>query len=551
MLLMNGASALAIFGAGHAYAQTAALTDLGKVSTSQDVQLFATAISGNGQTVIGYGYPAGISPAANYDTGFYWTQAGGLVELSGVGNGRPSAVNYDGTMIAGQYNSQGFIVDTTAGTITTFGSGYPISILPTGLSRDGSIVIGSEYAPGHGGMPEAFKRTASAGITLLGYLPGGDSDIYRAPPSSQARGISGDGTVIVGSSTFASQPANFGAVQAFRYTDAGGMVGIGFLDGSLTFASSTARGISDDGTVIAGSSTVRDPNTLALRTQAFRWTAAGGMAGLGYVDGGGGTPYSYVNGINGDGSIIVGSSSSPAAPLEGFRWAATGPHAGMQSLAGLLTQGDVDLTGFSALIPTGISVDGQFMSVNSVLSDGNYHGFLVRYIDGGSPLASHPVTLDFPTAPAPRSGFGPTVTTALTAVAPLAGGQVTRMGSLTPDGSTLVGTSTDSTTFGTQGFRWTAAGGTVGLGYLYAGGRFSNAAGISDDGLSVVGASDFDSASATNPRREEGVQVDRDRRHGRPRLPTRCPDIARQQHRNPGSAVTATSSSAAASINFT
>jgi uncharacterized membrane protein len=59
---------------------------------------------------------------------------------------------------------------------------------------------------------------------------------------------------------------------------------------------SSAAGVSADGMVVAGTT----------GNQAFRWTAAGGMVGLGFGAGGIGTE---ANGISGDGLVVVGNTS--------------------------------------------------------------------------------------------------------------------------------------------------------------------------------------------------------------------------------------------------
>src|SRR5499427_7306088 len=64
----------------------------------------------------------------------------------------------------------------------------------------------------------------------LGFLPGRNQ--------SDAHGVNADGTVVVGSSNG----------QAFRWTAASGMVGLGALPPTL----SVARGVNADGTVVVG-----------------------------------------------------------------------------------------------------------------------------------------------------------------------------------------------------------------------------------------------------------------------------------------------------------
>src|SRR2546429_9776176 len=90
----------------------------------------------------------------------------------------------------------------------------------------------------------------------LGFLPGG-GDLR-----SEAYGLSADGTVAVG---FSSSPSG---IQAFRWTAAGGMQGLGTL--AITDPYSDAAAISADGKVIVGES------RLGSSMVAFKWTAADG-----------------------------------------------------------------------------------------------------------------------------------------------------------------------------------------------------------------------------------------------------------------------------------
>ena len=83
------------------------------------------------------------------------------------------------------------------------------------VSADGSTVVGRGLStPGF----EAFRWTQAGGMVGLGDLPGG-------PFRSDAFGVSADGSVVVGRAF----PSNREA--AFRWTQAGGMVGLGDLPG--------------------------------------------------------------------------------------------------------------------------------------------------------------------------------------------------------------------------------------------------------------------------------------------------------------------------------
>jgi probable HAF family extracellular repeat protein len=122
-----------------------------------------------------------------------------------------------------------------------------------------------------------------------------------------AHGVSADGKVVVGISI---NPVS-GLSQAYRWTEARGMVGLGFLPGANQ---SYALGVSADGSVVVGGSNVR-----SYFPQAFHWTAANGMLGLGFLPGGN---YSDAKGISAHGTVVVGSGTTDAVGggLQAVRW---------------------------------------------------------------------------------------------------------------------------------------------------------------------------------------------------------------------------------------
>src|SRR5262245_37318037 len=83
------------------------------------------------------------------------------------------------------------------------------------VSADGSVVVGTRFA---GPSVEAFRWTAATGVVGLGDLPGDTA-------GSNAAAVSADGGVVVGVSGSAS------GQEAFRWTSGGGMVGLGDLPG--------------------------------------------------------------------------------------------------------------------------------------------------------------------------------------------------------------------------------------------------------------------------------------------------------------------------------
>src|SRR4030095_5210836 len=95
----------------------------------------------------------------------------------------------------------------------------------------------------------------------LGDLPGGSV-------TSQANGVSGDGSVVVGGANSST------GGEAYRWTEAEGMVGRGV---PLGFSESSAEAISSDGKVVVGVAFA------GISSEAFRWTETEGMTGLGHL----------------------------------------------------------------------------------------------------------------------------------------------------------------------------------------------------------------------------------------------------------------------------
>jgi probable HAF family extracellular repeat protein len=200
----------------------------------------ATAISGDGGTIVGYSVDA-LGP-----TGFLWTTTSGLRPLTAVsGQPRldlPAAINHDGTVIAGD----GFRWSLIGGRQSL--AQYSLRA----LNPTGSIWVGEDSA----GRPFLSE---SGSIVYLGNFPA--INVFGS-----ARSVSSDGAVVVGYSSFGSE------LMAFRWTAAGGMVALGFLD--PVPGTTVARSVSGDGRIVVGE------GTRSLRNNAFIWTASLGMRDL-------------------------------------------------------------------------------------------------------------------------------------------------------------------------------------------------------------------------------------------------------------------------------
>ncbi|WP_419769052.1 MAG: autotransporter domain-containing protein [Candidatus Marinarcus sp.] len=259
----------------------------------------------------------------------------------------------------------------------------------------------------------------SASMEGLGHLAGSFFSI--------ATGVNSDGSVVVGYSN---------GFEAFRWTQAGGMVGLGDLAGGSF--SSTAYGVNSDGSVVVGHSASTNGG------EAFRWTQEGGMVGLG--DLAGGSFFSLANGVNSDGSVVVGYSNS-ANGYEAFRWTQAGGMVGLGDLAGG-------------------SFDGWASAVNS---DGSVVVGYSSSANGGE-------------------AFRWTQEGGMVGLGDLAGGSFdSEANGVNSDGSVVVGYSSSAN--GGEAFRWTQEGGMVGLGDLAGGSFFSTANGVNSDGSVVVGYS--------------------------------------------------------------
>jgi probable HAF family extracellular repeat protein len=294
-------------------------------------------VSADGSVVVGY---SGSAFTGAFQA-FRWTAAGGMVGLGTLpGTGLLSSyawgVSGDGLTIvgwsSGNGSSQAFRWLLATG-MTGLGDLPGGSFLSTayGTSSDGSTIVG--YGTTTAGVGESGQRAVR-------WPSGGAPQALDSRDSSDANAVSGDGLTIVGNQYFG------GNNQAFRWTLATGMVGLGIPAG---YTQSIARSISADGSVIVGQAVGSGGS------EAFLWTQATGVVGLGDLPGG--TFYSSAWDTSNAGSLIVGGGSSEAGD-EAFIWDSA--H-GMRNLRDVLISdyGITNLTGWTLLAARAISADGQ------------------------------------------------------------------------------------------------------------------------------------------------------------------------------------------------
>lgn len=324
-------------------------------------------ISADGSVVVGQG---------GSEQPFRWTEGEGAEYLDPIlGPGleirffrEAKAVSADGVIAVGWGGFIDAAIDPTDAEVVAFRwspggvtildphLGDGIDTWANDVSGDGSVIVGlsGDFSSG---SEEAFLWTAGRGIVPLGDLPGGD---YR----STARGISADGSVVVG----LGQSAD--GREAFRWTEMGGMVGLGDLPGGEV--DSWANDVSADGSVIVGGGQSADGR------EAFRWTEGGGMVGLGDLPGG--EFNSGALAVSADGAYVVGVGSS-AAGGEAFVWNAT---YGMHGLKALLENAGVDMSDWTLFDATGVAVVGDELIIvgNGGTGDARLHPGQPSYFFG-------------------------------------------------------------------------------------------------------------------------------------------------------------------------
>ncbi|MCC7316365.1 MAG: hypothetical protein IT419_16240 [Planctomycetes bacterium] len=268
----------------------------------------------------------------------------------------------------------------------------------------------------------------------------GIGDLQGGTGSSFGFAISGNGLVIVGSSTSDS------GTQAFRWTQAGGMVGLGDLPGG-EYGSGASETSADGGVVVGGSFSA---NADIGQYEAFRWSAATGMVAMGDL------PLSQfrstAHGVSANGSVIVGQGASLAAGFnrtEAFRWTQAGGMVGLGDLAG-----------------------GLFWSRAMAVS-----------ADGATVACAGSTDI----------GFEPFIWTSAGGVVSLGAGPGNYVAGppfdISADGTTIVGHGTDFSTGQILAYRWISGSGFTLLGDLPGGSVHSIAYSASSDGSVVVGES--------------------------------------------------------------
>ncbi len=205
---------------------------------------YAFGVSADGTSIVGYGDNSTSSRHA-----FRWTESGGFVDLGSLPEGPYSyayAISADGAVTVGNSGALGslqacrWVLDTPHSLGVLAGETNSVAL---SVSLDGTTIVGTSYSPSG---DRAFRWTSALGKIRLGALPGATT--------SYGNGVSGDGLTVVGACGYPS------GNRAFLWNVNRGMVdlntylpGLGIdLNGwDLT----EARGVSADGSIIVGTGT--------------------------------------------------------------------------------------------------------------------------------------------------------------------------------------------------------------------------------------------------------------------------------------------------------
>jgi probable HAF family extracellular repeat protein len=244
--------------------------------------------------------------------------------FGGLGGASPSGISADGSVVVGGSYTNGKYEAfrwTQSGGMVSLGrlSSDDAFSEANGASADGSVVVGSSRRSGN--VYKAFRWTQSEGMVDLGGFPSSNDN--------EANGVSADGSVIVGKS------ARPNGSEAARWTQTEGIIGLGTLPSPFA-RFSEAKEVSADGSVIVGDD---------HGDQTFRWTQSGGMVGLGRLTG---YYRSEAKGVSADGSVVVGGSSNNDR-VEAFRWTQE---------SGMVGLGFLDSSSIYS-VANGVSADGS------------------------------------------------------------------------------------------------------------------------------------------------------------------------------------------------
>ncbi len=317
--------------------------------------------------------------------------SGGIGGLSVAYSWREGSITPIFTPSGGSAGSQGSSADGSliVGSVD-YGSFSPLGAQAFVYSAELGPVMLGDFPSNPTGVPKSFGRAISSdGSTIVGNglsVNGNEAFVMNLAThqfvglgalsstnfSSWAYGVSGNGSVVVGSSYSGATE-----LQAFRWTPSGGIQGLGFLPSPAALTRyGQAEAVSADGQVIVGQCR---SNNSQNGLEAFRWSKGTGMVGLGDLSGGSFQSFAFAT--NSNGSVIVGRATidGPIGPFGGgsasraFIWDAT---YGMRDLQLALQAAGAIVTGWNLQEARGVSADGRTIVGTGIGPDGATQGWI-------------------------------------------------------------------------------------------------------------------------------------------------------------------------------
>jgi probable HAF family extracellular repeat protein len=265
-------------------------------------------------------------------------------------NGHAGGVSDDGSVIVGsEYASDELPLIqrayrwTETDGIQYLATGHATSV-SSDVSEDGNTIVGDVSSNIDNPSQDIFRWTVSDGLQVLGRLPG-STNMYSSS-------VSNDGSVVVGTSYFSTNATR----RAFRWTQNDGLSELGTPpSGTRDYA---AFGGTPDLSVVVGYLS----EVQYVQVPAY-WSEATGWVAIPDLDGGNTITFGpvYARAVSADGSIIVGRGVDESGP-EPFIWDAI--H-GTRNLTSVLRDeyalADA-LAGWNLTQANGISADGRIIT---------------------------------------------------------------------------------------------------------------------------------------------------------------------------------------------
>lgn len=286
----------------------------------------AYGVSADGKTIAGF---SGLRNVESSYRAFRWTLSTGMVSLGALTATTPYsdavAISGDGSTVVGESRYGDSMVAQRWTAATGMGAfGFPLggtSSNALAVSSDGTFIAGYTDS---GATRSAFRWSSSTGAQFLGTYVGG-GNFY------QPNGISGDGSVIVGSRS-----------------GGGGFVW-NATNGMQSFNDFVPSAITSDGTWIVGG--------------GARWSQGTGVQSLG-----GG--FTRAMAVSSDGGVIVGDDMAG----EAYIWDIV--HGSRKLEDFLVGELGLDFTGWQLEFASGVSADGNTIVGKGINPDGNTEAWM-------------------------------------------------------------------------------------------------------------------------------------------------------------------------------